>query len=183
MNEQDQARFVENAAWFNEFFGGLRQLYGIVVETLPVGFFPDGFVLKATNFYFPKQNSSPSIPPYYALMVPGERHALQILAVCDPAQFGTLGLFAAEPSIVAVLHSQPSRYSHITDYALRVVGNRGIEIYGQVGGGFCGKTNAKVPADFFSFQVAFDRFSVDQDPHDAVSTHIVGPIAEHLKAD
>lgn len=183
MNEQDQARFVENVAWFNEFFGGLRQLYGIVVETLPTGFFPEGFTLKATNFYFPRRNSSPSIPPYYVLMAGGKRYALQILTVLDPTQFANSGRFAAVPSVVVILHSQADRYGYITDYALRVIGNRGIEIVGQADEKLWGKIKAKRPADFFSFQVSLDRFSADQNSHDAVRAHIVDPIIEYIEKE
>lgn len=36
-------------------------------------------------------------------------------------------------------------------------------------------------AGFFSFQVPFDVFSADRNPHDAVREYIVGPIKEYLK--
>lgn len=183
MDDQDQSRFVANVKWFNQFFGGIRQLYGIVVETLPTGFFPEGFRLKSTNFFFPKQNWAPTIPPYYVLMVGGKQFALQVLTVFDPGLFGNPGLFTAEPSVVVVLHSQPDRYSYLDDYALRVIGNRGIEISGQADGKFRGSINAKLPTDFFSFQVSFDSFSADQNPRDAVSADIVDPIIEYLEKE
>ncbi len=69
MNDQDQTRFVSNIRWFNQFFAGIRQLYGIVIETLPSDFFAEGFQLASRNYYFPRQNFAPTIPPYYVLMV------------------------------------------------------------------------------------------------------------------
>jgi hypothetical protein len=181
MNEEDRSRFVANVGWFNRFFGGIRQLYEIVVETLPAEFFPEGFALNSSNFYFPRQNFAPTIPPYYVLMVGGNRLVLQFLAVFDQDQFGNPGLFAAEPSVVVVLHSRADRYGYVSDYALRVVGNRGLEIDQQADGKIWGKINAKLPADFFSFQVSFDKFSANKNSRDAVSEHIVDPIIEYIE--
>lgn len=181
MNDQDQSRFVANVRWFNQFSGGIRQLYEIVVEMLlPTEFLPEDFTLKAGNFYFPRQNWAPTIPPYYVLMIGGKQFALQILSVFDPDQFGKPGLFAVEPSIIIVLHSQPDRFGYITDYALKVIGNRGIEIAQQADGKVSGKINNKLPVDFFSFQVSFDKFSADQNSHEAVRQYIVDPIIEYL---
>ena len=52
MNEQEQTRddteqqfrramtqLVANAKWFNQFFDGIRQLYGITFDMLPAEFF------------------------------------------------------------------------------------------------------------------------------------------------
>lgn len=182
MNDQDQSRFAVNVKWFNQFFGSIRQLYGIVVEMLlPTEFFPQGFTLTSRNFYFPRQNWAPTIPPYYVLMAGGKKFALQILAVFDPGQFGKPGLFAVEPSFIVVLHSQVDRAGYITDYALRVIGNRGIEIAQQADGKVWGSMNSKPPADFFSFQVPFDKFSADQNSRDAVRECIVDPIIEYLE--
>lgn len=181
MNDQDQEKLVANITWFNQFFGGIRQLYEIVVEMLSsTEFFPDDFALKNTNFYFPRQNWVPTIPSHYVLMVGGRRFALQLVAVFDIGLFGKPGLFDAEPSLVAVLHSQPSRYAYATDYALSVIGNRRIEIVDQTSGKFRGKITAKPPADFFSFQVPFDKFSPDKDPHDTVRQYLTDPIIEYL---
>ncbi len=181
MNEQDRARFTANLGWFNQFFGEIRQLYGIVVDALPNGFLPEGFALTSRNFYFTKQNSAPSIPPYYALMVGGERFALQVLAIFDAELFGRPGLFVAEPSLVVVLHSQAGRYAYMNDYALTVVRNREIEITEQADGRFRGEIGGKYPASFFSFQVPFDRFSASKNPREAVREHIVDPIAGMLE--
>ncbi len=180
MNHEDQTRFTANVEWFNGFFADIRQLYGLVVEMMPTDFFPAGFALAAGNFYFPKQHFAPTIPPYYVLMVRGERVALQIVAVLDPSLFVRSDPFVAEPSIVVVLHSESDRYGFIEDYALRVIGNRGIDIERHDGGRFWGKINAKLPANFFSFQVPLDRFSAERDPREAVREHIVDPITEEL---
>lgn len=195
MNDQEQTRhdaeqrfrdamkqLVANVEWFNQFFYTIRQLYGIVVEMLlPTGFFPEGFTLKSTNFYFPRQNWAPTLPPYYVLMCGGEEFALQILAVFDPDLFSAQDHFDKEPSFVVVLHSQPSRYAYMDDYALRVIGNKGIENPQQADGEFEGSLNSKPPADFFSFQVPFDKFSTDENSREAVREYIVDPISEHLE--
>lgn len=180
MNKKDQPRFVANIEWFNRFFADVRELYELVVETMPDDFFPEGFALSAKNYYFPKQNSAPSIPPYYVLMVAGRQFALQIVAVFDPTRFGKPDHFTKEPSIVVVLHSQANRYSYIEDYALRVIGNRGIDVERQEGGKLWG-TISKPQAEFFSFQIPLDRFSEERNPHDDVREHIVRPIEEELE--
>lgn len=181
MNEEEQSRFAMNVKWFNQFFSGLRQLYQIVVDTLPTGFFPEGFVLSSGNFYFPRQNFAPTIPPYYVLMVRGKQVALQIVTILDPDQFGKSDFFAAQPSVVIVLHSQVDNFNSVEVYALRVIKNRGLEIAQRTYGSVQGKINAKLPAEFFSFQVSFDKFSADRNPHDAVLKHIVDPITTHLE--
>ena len=111
-------------------------------------------------------------------MAGGKQSALQILAVFDPDLLGKPSLITAEPSLVVVLHSQADRYGYIEDYALRVIGNRGIHISRQDDGKFWGSMNPKSPADFFSFQVSFGKFSADKNSRDAVREHIVDPIIE-----
>jgi hypothetical protein len=181
MNHDDQSRFVANVQWFNRFFADIRQLYELVVDLMPNDFFNESFVPSSRNYYFSKQNFAPTIPPYYVLMVGGKRLALQVLTVFDPSYFGNPSLFANEPSIVVVLHSQADRYGYIEEYAERVIGNKEIRIEKQDEGRLWGRIHAKVPADFFSFQVTLDRFSAERDPHDAVREHIVRPIQEELE--
>lgn len=182
MNDQDRARFVSNVHWFNQFFAGIRQLYGVIVENLPSEFFPKDFKLASTNYYFTKQNFAPTIPPYYALILDGREQALQVMAVFDPELFAGQGLFAVKPSIIVVLHSQAHKYAYIDDYALRLIKNREIEITHQADGRLWGKMNSRPPAGFFSFQVSFDEFSADHNPHDAVREHIVNPIVANLSS-
>jgi len=182
MNDQDQSRLIATVKWFNDFFNGIRQLYEIVVETLPQDFFAENSTLTSGNFYFPSQKYAPTIPPYYVLMLGGQQVALQILTILDPELFGNPDLFTKEPSIVVVLHSQTSKYGHITDYALRLLGNRVIEVTQKAEDKFWGRINAKLPADFFAFQVCFDKFSADQNPNDAVHEHIVEPINDYLRS-
>ncbi len=182
MNNQDQSRLIANVKWFNDFFNGIRQLYEIVVETLPQDFFAENSTLTSGNFYFPSQKYAPTIPSYYALMLGGEQIALQILTILDPELFSTSSLFTKEPSIVVVLHTQPSKYGYISDYALRLLGNRGIEVTQKAEDRFWGRINTKLPADFFAFQVSFDKFSASQNPNDAVREHIVEPINDYLRS-
>ncbi len=181
MNKEEQSRLTANVQWFNQFFAQIRQLYKSIVEGLPNEFFPEGFRLAAKNFYFTKQHQTPSIPPYYALGVEGKEFALQVMTVLEADLFDRSGHFAVEPSIVVVLHSQASRYLWIDDHALRVIRNEGIQITRQANGKFWGKMNSNPPADFFSFQVSFDKFSADKDSRDAVREHIVDPIKEYLE--
>lgn len=81
-----------------------------------------------------------------------------------------------------------TRYKHIIlngdyDHAMRVIGNKGIEITQRAEGKFSGTMHSKPPADFFSFQVSFDKFSTDQNSRDTVREHIVAPIIEYLEHD
>ncbi len=117
-------------------------------------------------------------------MVGGERVALQIVTVLDPGLFVRSDPFVAEPSIVIVLHSEADRYGSIDNYALRVIANKGIEIERQDGGRLWGRIqDAKLPANFFSFQVPLDRFSTERDPREAVREHIVEPITKELRSN
>lgn len=177
MNKEEQSRLTANVQWFNQFFAQIRQLYKNIVEGLPN---EEGFRLAAKNFYFTKQNQTPSIPPYYALGVEGKQFALQVLTVLEPTLFDRSGHFAVEPSIVVVLHSQAGRYLYFNDHVKRVIRNEGIQITRQADGKLWGKMNSNPPADFFSFQVSFDKFSADKDSRDAVREHIVDPIKEYL---
>lgn len=181
MNKEEQSRLTANVQWFNQFFAQIRQLYKSIVEGLPNEFFPEGFRLAARNFYFIKQNQTPSIPPYYVLGVEGKQFALQVMTVLEPDLFDRSGHFAVEPSIVVVLHSQAGKYLWIDDYVLRVIRNEGIQITHQADGKLWGKMNSNPPADFFSFQVSFDKFSADKDSRDAVREHIVDPIRKYLE--
>jgi hypothetical protein len=181
MNDQDKSRFVTNINWFNQFFGGIKQLFESVVEIMPNGFLAEDFALTSGSFHFPSQKFAPSIPPYYVLMLKGKQFALQVLAIFDAELFAKQGRFAIEPSIIVVLHSQADRYNYVEDYALRLIKNRGIEIAQQIDGKFWGKIKARLPADFFAFQVSFDKFSVDQNSRDAVREYIVDPIIEYLE--
>lgn len=181
MDDQNKSRFVANINWFNQFFDGIKQLFEMVIEMMPTEFFPEDFTLSSRNFYFPRQNYAPSIPPYYVLMLRGKQFALQVLAVFDPDLFARQDLFTVEPSVIVVLHSKADRSGYIDDYAMRVITNRGIKIAQRANGKFWGSINAKLPADFFSFQVPFDQFSQNQNPHDAVREYIVEPIIEKLE--
>lgn len=182
MNNQDQSRLIANIKWLNDFFNGIMQLYEIVIKALPQDFLAENNTLTSRNFYFPSQKYAPTIPPYYVLMLGGQQVALQVLTILDPELFGNPDLFTKQPSIVVVLHSQTSRYGYIDDYALRLLKNRGIAVTQKADGKFWGTINAKLPADFFAFQVSFDKFSTNQNPNDAVREHITDPINDYLRS-
>jgi hypothetical protein len=176
------SRLAANVKWFNQFFADIRQLYYIVFDEIRLtGFLPETLRKPAAgNFYFTKQNQTPSIPPYYVLGLEGKRFALQVLTVFEPDVFAKTGHFAAEPSVVVVLHSQANRYLHIDNYALRVIENRGIEVAQQNDGKLLGTININPPVDYFSFQVPLEKFSADRNPREAVREYIVDPITEYL---
>jgi len=181
MNDEDKARFEANVKWFNQFFDDVKRLFESIVESLPVDFLPNDFALSSSHFYYPRRNYGPSIPPYYVLMLGGKHHALQVMAVFDQTLISDQGPFVCEPSIVVVLHSLPRKYGWIRDYAENVIRNRRIEITENVDGKIEGQLHVKAPAQFFAFQVAFERFSADEDAQDAIREHILEPLVDYLE--
>ena len=43
MLQDDLDRFTANLEWFADFFDGVRQFFGLVIQSLPSGFLPDDF--------------------------------------------------------------------------------------------------------------------------------------------
>lgn len=181
MKEQDRARFRANIQWFNQFFDGTRSIYEMIVNQLPTEFFPTASALSSDNYYFPRQKVAPSIPPYYALLLEGLKHALQILTITDARLIARNGYFIHEPSIIIVLHSQTNKNSWVDEFALNVIGNNKLELIRKVDGIVWGHIKSKYPADFFAFQVALDKFSDTENPQEAVRQYIVNPIIENLR--
>lgn len=180
MNDQDRARFEENMKWFNQFFGDIKQLFEYIAESLPVEFMPNDFTLSSSNFYYPRQNYGPSIPPYYVLMLGGKHYALQVMAIFDHELISGQSPFVSEPSIIVVLHSLAKKSGWIRDYAENVIRNRRIEITEDRGGKLEGYIQVKAPAQFFAFQVSFDRFSGEENAPEAILEHIIDPLVDYL---
>ena len=180
MNKKDELRFLKNINWFHQFFDGLKQLFQMTVETIPTEYFPDDFLLSNRNFYYPRQNSVPTMPDYYVLMVNMKHYALQILAVFNPDLFPRQSIFAAEPSIVVVMHSRVNRFAYVNDYALSVIKNHGVTINSAENGKLAGMINNKISANFFAFQVPLDKFSIEQDTQHVIQEYIVDPIIEYI---
>jgi hypothetical protein len=179
MNDDDKARFTSNYEWFSRFFDGVRQFYGLVIESLPVGFMPAEFSESSGNYYFPRQNFAPTMPEHYTLMLGGREAALQIIAVFDVQLFTGLSRFAHEPSIVVVLHSQSSRCGYVQDYGLRVISGSGIDVEpGDAPTTLVGRINSTPEARFAARQIIFDRLSSPENVRDAIERDIVGLIAE-----
>jgi hypothetical protein len=181
MKDRDKNRFRENISWFNQFFDGMRQIYELTVNLLPVEFFQEGFSLKRGNFFFPRYKIAPSMPPYYAMMVEGRQFALQLVAVVDDALFAAGGPFIVEPSLVVMLHTQIAKFGWLSDYALRVIKNQQLTQSDKVGNSIKGKIEASYPADFFAFQVQYDKFSDNRSLQSMVSQYIVEPILQNLE--
>jgi hypothetical protein len=180
MKDRDKTRFHDNITWFNQFFDGLRQIYEHVVDLLPAEFFYEDFALNSGNYYFPRYKAAPSMPPYYVLMLEGRMHALQVVSIIDANLIALSGPFSKEPSIITILHTQPEKYGWINDFALNVIKNQNVELTKKERGVVWGKITAKFPADFFAFQVQYDKFSDNRNPQEAVRQYIVNPIIEHL---
>ena len=180
MKDRDKARFHDNITWFNQFFDGMRQLFEYTVDQLPAEFFMEGFTLNSGNYYFPRLKAAPSMPPYYALLLEGKTYALQVVAVIDAYLFSHSGPFILEPSLIAVIYNQPEKYGWINDTALNVIKNQNIIITSTERRGVFGKINFKFTADFFAFQVEYDRFSDTTHPQMAVQKYIVDPIIAYL---
>jgi len=181
VKEQDRARFRANIKWFNQFFDGVRTLYEMIVNQLPSEYFPSASTITSDNYYFPRQKVVPSIPPYYALVVEGLKHSLQILTIVDASLIARNGFFSHEPSIISVVHTQANKNSWLDEFALNVVRNQKVEVLHKADDIIWGRINSKYPADFFAFQVALDKFSESSDPLEAVSQNIVQPVVENLR--
>ena len=110
MDNHEKSKLHSNMIWFNNFFSGIKQLFDSVYDIMPREFFSPDFELKSGNYYYPKQNYSPSIPPYYVLMVPGHTWALQLFLIVDEELIAKGSGFSPEPSLFVVLHSQADRY-------------------------------------------------------------------------
>jgi hypothetical protein len=180
MRERDKARFHDNITWFNQFFDGIREIFENIVDQLPVEFFQEDFALTSSNFYFPRHKAAPSMPPYYALMLEGRMVALQVVAVIDANLFTPGGPFIVEPSLITVIHDQTDKYGWINDFALNVIRNQNVELTSKEHGSVWGKFTTKFPADFFAFQVQYDKFSDNKNPKEAVRQYIIDPIFNNL---
>lgn len=180
MKDQDRARFRANILWFNQFFEGIRNIYEMVLDQLPVESFPTASTLSSEVYYFPRKKVSPSIPPYYALLLEGANSALQILTVIDSSLIARHSFFVHEPSIVIVVHSQVSKASWADEFALNVIQNHKLSIKNQEAGVVWGQINSRYSANFFAFQVPLDLFSDTENPQAAVRRHIVDPLLENL---
>ncbi len=181
MKDRDKLRFRANITWFNQFFDGLRQIYEHVSELLPVEFFPKRFSLSIDNYYFPDLKAVPSLPAYYALMLEGKACALQVVSVIDESIFAQGGPFFIEPSMVVMVNSQADKYARVDEFALKVIKNQKVERVKKAGNIVRGKITAKFPADFFAFQVEYDRFSDDKNPEVAIGKYIIDPIIANLQ--
>jgi hypothetical protein len=181
MKEQDRARFRANIQWFNQFFGGMRDIYAMVLDQLPVEFFPSITKFTSENYSFPRQKITPSIPSYYALLIEGYKCGLQLLTIVDENLIARDGLFIHEPSIIIVVHNKADKNSWVDEFALNVLGNRKVERIQKVDGIIRGHIKSKYPAEFFAFQVALDKFSGTDNPHEAVHQHIVIPLTANLQ--
>jgi hypothetical protein len=180
MKDKDKARFQDNIIWFNHFFDGLRHIYEHIVELLPREFFHEGFVLNSGNFFFPRYKAAPSLPPYYALLLEGKTFALQMVSIVDANLFAQNGLFIKEPSMITLIHTQPEKYGWIDDFALSVIKNQNVELTTKERGVVHGKITGKFPANFFAFQIQYDKFTDDQNLLEAVRQNIVDPIIVNL---
>ncbi len=180
MKDRAKLRFRDNITWFNQFFDGLRQIYLHIAEMLPAEYFPQNYSPNLENFYYPDLKATPSIPPYYALMLEGKKCALQVVSVIDANLFAQGGLFHIEPSMVIVVVSLADKYARVDEIALHVIQNHNIEQVDKAGNIVRGKITAKFPADFFAFQVQYDQFSGDRKPEIVIGSYIIDPIYINL---
>jgi hypothetical protein len=180
MNEQDRKRFQANIQWFNQFFDGIQHIYDIVLDELPIEFFPERLTFTSENYYFPRQKVTPTIPPYYALMVEGYKYALQILTIVDASLISGSGYFVREPSIITIVHTQADKNCWVDEFALNVIGGRNVEFTKKLNETFWGSISTECPAEFFAFQVGLDKFSDSDNLLTAVRQHLLAPLTENL---
>jgi hypothetical protein len=181
MKNRDKSRFEASMSWFNQFFDGLRQIYEHIPELMPADFFPEGFALNIENYYFPRHKAAPFIPPYYALIMGGREAAVQAIAVIDAGLFAPRSPFTVEPSIIVVVHTQAEKYAWVDEFAMKVIKLQNIEVIDHYEGIVWGKIMGMYPADFFAFQVKYDRFSESMDARTAIQRYLVKPIMDNLE--
>lgn len=177
MNDEDMSRFLANCQWFNQFFDGLRQFFGLIIKALPADFLPDDFSETAGNYYFTRINYAPTMPQFYCLGLPGNSQALQVIAVLDVGLFTALSRFRREPSIVTVIHSEPSKYMKIYDHGLKVVSGSGVDYDPDSGESMVsGTILASRPVRFAARQITLDRLSSAENVRQTIEQDIVGLI-------
>jgi hypothetical protein len=113
-------------------------------------------------------------------MMEGKKCALQVVSVIDASLFAQSGRFLIEPSMIIVVVSQADKYARVDEFALHVIKNQNIGQVKKTGNIVRGKITAKFPADFFAFQVQYDRFSDDKKPEIAIGSNIIDPIYINL---
>jgi hypothetical protein len=180
MKDRNKLRFRANITWFNQFFAGLRQIYQHIAEMLPAEYFPENYSLNLENYYYPGFKAAPSIPPYYALMLEGNKCALQVVSVIDASLFTQRGYFLIEPSMIVVVISEADKYARIDEIALQVIKPQNVEQVKKTGNIVSGKITANYLADFFAFQVQYDCFSDDRKPEIAIGNYVIDPIKTNL---
>jgi len=180
MKDQDRERFRANIHWFNQFFDGVRDIYEMVGDQLPVEYFPAA-TISSENFYFPRQKNVPSIPPFYAFLFEGFKHGLQIITVIDANLIARNSGFIREPSIIIVVHTQPDKNSWLDEFAMDVVRHNKVEILEKDRGIIWGCFKGKYMAQYFSFQVGLDKFSGVENPQQAVRQYIMAPLLENMR--
>lgn len=180
MKERSKLRFRANITWFNQFFGGLRQIYQHIAEMLPAEYFPENYSLNLENYYYPGFKAAPSIPAYYALMLEGKKCALQVVSVIDASLITPRGYFLVEPSMIVIVISESDKYARVDEFALQVIKAQNIEQVKKIGSIVRGKIMANFLADFFAFQVQYDCFSDDRKPEIAIGNYVIDPIRTNL---
>ena len=180
MKEKDRKRFQSSSQWFNQFFDGLSQIYHLVESQIPAELLSEGFSIGAENFYFPSLKTTPAIPPYYALLLPGRQAAIQLLSIIDPELISHGRMFSSEPSMVVLAHSMPEKYAWVDEFALKVLKVQEVEQVHKDGDVVWGKLAGRYPSGFFAFQVQYDCFSEVPNPPAAVDRWIVSPLTACL---
>ncbi|MBI5651499.1 MAG: hypothetical protein HZC40_13815 [Chloroflexi bacterium] len=177
MNEQDTKRFNENFAWFNRFFSDLKQIFEIAFNAIPQKYLSEA---PEAEFYHTTTKKRLTMPEFCAGGIEGKRWALQIYAIFDQNLFAKPNTFLEQPSIIVFLHSHPDKYGYFWGNAHKVVTQfKATEFPHRGNAGIKGRANINPEADFFAFQVLFDKLS----SNDAVKEHIANPIIAFLEKD
>jgi len=180
MKDRDKTRFQSSMTWFNQFFGGLRQIYEHILTLLPLEYLPDGFSANIENYHYPVLKAAPSIPPYYALLLPCRQVALQVISIIDADLIAHSAVFQPEPSMLVVVHSQPEKYAWVDEFAMKIVKSHDLDQVIKENDVIWGKLIGKYPANFFAFQVLYDRFSDSRNLSEVVNLWVIDPLIANL---
>lgn len=175
MQNEDQQKFVENLAWFNQFFDGLYQLFEKAAKLLSGNDWPD----KRPLYYYPRSNFKPAIPPYYMMGIGLSGYAIQIFAILDPSLINSRSGFKTEISLIVVKHSREDKFGYVDEYGLNVIQHRSIQSASHKNNLFSGMI-LKHNTYFHAFQVPLDVFTEGRNMDNVIQAQIVEPTLQLL---
>ena len=175
MKTNEKELFLNNVAWFNQFFSDLKQLFEKIIKQTSYE-----FSHGTQSFYYPKSRYTPSIPPYYFSGVGGKGYALQVFAIIDPAMLRKHQVFTNEPCLIILKHSRSDRVSFVEDYGLRIFADNQIDHAVESDGVISGTILAGEGkgTQFYGFQVSLDAFIEGKNINEVIQKEVIDVLKE-----